>query len=466
MKFLNLKSKDSVRENPPETRAAFLPSVAAVIGGQVACAVVALVTEICYARLLGPEPRGQISLCVMSIALGILVAGMGGEGAIILWSADSQRNAKVWLPAVLLWGFLGCLSTSVLWVLVYWKWHPSFLRNLNPTLALIVLVSIPVGVFFDYQVSMLAGQERFRTRAGVTVVSQFAGLAGFALLLYFARSAQSAMWGNLFGLLAGCLIAGVILRSSFRGFWKIAAARPNLLPTLSFAMRGQFGLVASFFNYRLDVFVVNYFLNTAQLGLYALGVIISEALWQIPAAAAVALFPRTARTLEAGAERFTSSIIRQVLVIATVGAMVIGIGSSLFLPLIFGERFRASIAIVWLLLPGTVALSLGRVAASDLSGRGKSGYSSVFSTVALLVTIGLDFFLIPRIGIQGAAIASSAAYSTNALLLLSALKYELKISWKNLLLPGRQEWTAYSQAWLRLREGFRTAAAIPSRQPD
>jgi O-antigen/teichoic acid export membrane protein len=146
--------------------------------------------------------------------------------------------------------------------------------------------------------------------------------------------------------------------------------------------------------------------------------------------------------------------------------LAIGVGSSLFLPLVFGERFRPSVAIVWLLLPGTVALSLGRVAASDLSGRGKSGYSSVFSVNALVVTVVLDLLLIPRIGINGAAIASSVAYSTNAVLLLAALRYELKVSWRTLLLPGRQEWASYSRAWARLRAWLGTPAPVPSGQAE
>src|SRR5262249_57858927 len=81
-------------------------------------------------------------------------------------------------------------------------------------------------------------------------------------------------------------------------------------------LRGQAGNVAAFFNYRLDVFVVNYFLDAAHVGLYSLGVVISEGLWQIPAAAAVALFSRTARKVEEGGAEFTCQILPHVLLIS------------------------------------------------------------------------------------------------------------------------------------------------------
>ncbi len=451
---------------PKGARRSFISSVATVVGGQVACAILGLATEICYAHLLGPEGRGQISLCLMAIGFGVLVGGMGGEGTIILWSADSRRRSTVWLPAVMLWGLIGCVLACSLWAVASWRWHPAFLRSVNSTMALIVLLSIPAGVLLDYLFGMLVGGERFGTRAGVAVASQTAGLVGFVVLLHYGRTAENALWGDLVGILVGAVLAAIILRRSLRGFWRLGAAGESYLPTLSFAMRGHFGNVASFFNYRLDVFIVNYFFNSAQVGLYALGVVISEALWQIPAATAVALFPRTARTIDQGAADFTCLILRQVLLIATVGAIAIAIGSWLFLPLVFGERFRPSIAVVWLILPGTLAQSVGKVGVSDLAGRGKSGYSSVFSISALVVTVALDLLLIPRLGIQGAALASSVAYLTNTILVLAALKYELKVGWRALLLPTFAEMSAYRRAWSSFRGWIRPAAALPTGQPE
>jgi len=42
-------------------RSSFVSIVVTVLGGQAGCALVALVTEVCYAWLLGPEGRGQIA---------------------------------------------------------------------------------------------------------------------------------------------------------------------------------------------------------------------------------------------------------------------------------------------------------------------------------------------------------------------------------------------------------------------
>src|SRR6516164_10742718 len=43
-------------------RPRFFENLATVLTGQIACAGLALLVEVCYDRLLGPEGRGQISL--------------------------------------------------------------------------------------------------------------------------------------------------------------------------------------------------------------------------------------------------------------------------------------------------------------------------------------------------------------------------------------------------------------------
>lgn len=435
-------------------------SVLTVLGGQSICAAVSVATEICYARLLGPAGRGQVSLCMMAIAFGLLVGGLGGEGTIILWSSDPAKRSSAWLPAVLLWGFIGSCLASGLWVMAYWCWHPAFLHGITAALALLIAATIPPTVFASYLMAMLAGLERFDLRAGLSLVDQLSGLLGFIALIFFlGQTAEAAMLGNLFGLLLTAVVSMALLKNSFRGAWDIRSARGSFGPTLRFGTRGQLGLLATFFNYRLDVFIVNYFLNPRQVGFYALGVVISEGLWQIPSAAALALYPRTARTTEGGASEFTSLIMRHVFFIACVTGVAIAILSPLLVPVVFGYQFKVSVPVILLILPGTVALSLGKVACSDLAGRGKNGYSSMSALVALIVTVALDLVLIPRLGIRGAALSSSVSYFVNSALLLIALKRELKVSWRSLLILSYADLSSYQLAWLRCTEWFGSAVS-------
>ncbi len=453
-------------EEPNRPKSSFVSSVATVLGGQAVCAALGLVTEICYARLLGPAGRGQISICMMVITFGLLVGGLGAEGPIIIWSANPKNKLGEWLPATLGWGLLGCLTAVGLWVMTYWRWHPSWLGSLSASLATIVLATIPLAVLGSFFGKILAGKERFRLSAGVSFADQLAGLFGFVLLLLlWGRKPEAAMAGNVVGLAIGLALNILFLKDSFSGPWRVRWPGREIRSGFAMGLRGQLGNFASLLFYRLDVFFLNLFLGPAQVGLYALGVVVTEALWQIPSAAATALCPRTARTLDEGAPEFTCMILRQVFAISCALAILLAIACPIAIPLVFGERFRPSIAVVWWILPGTVALSLAKVACADLLGRSKVEYSTVIAIIALGVSVALDLVLIPRMGIQGAALTSSAAYITDAAFLLWALKYELKVSWKSLLVPSAADFVLYRQAWVNCSSWLRSVS-LPATGAD
>jgi O-antigen/teichoic acid export membrane protein len=438
----------------------FLASVATIFGGQIASALVALAIEVICARILGPAGRGQIALCAMVTALGTMLGGLGGEIPIILWSAKSRDSVSHWMPAVALWGVLGAAASSTLWLAAYYAWHPAFLRGVTPTLATIVAVAIPANIFFNDLVAVLTGFERFRIRAAIAFATQIAELVSIvALMVFVSRSAVAAVAGMLIGLLAGGCIAFASLRTTIARRLNLPRASQSLLPALSLGVRGQLGNLATFFTYRLDVFIVNFFLGPADVGIYAVGVVVAEALWQVPQAAAVALFPRTARTSTKDSAEFTCSVSRHVLVIATLMGIALAIAAPILIPLIFGARFAAAISVVWWILPGTVALSLGKLTSADLAARGKPEYSSLFALASLAVTVLLDFLLIPRMGIRGAALASSTAYLVDSLLLTAKLRDILGVRWSALLIPTGADFALYRGLWSRYKHRLQFAPA-------
>src|SRR5215475_196116 len=125
---------DSSEKTAAKQHSSFLVNVGTVLTGQAANILIAVILEICYARLLGPGPRGQISLCMMTIAFGALIAGLGGDIPIVIWRADRKRNISEWIRPVLAWGFLGCVVFSFLWFGIYFPWKPDFLRGFTQQL--------------------------------------------------------------------------------------------------------------------------------------------------------------------------------------------------------------------------------------------------------------------------------------------------------------------------------------------
>jgi Na+-driven multidrug efflux pump len=96
---------------------------------------------------------------------------------------------------------------------------------------------------------------------------------------------------------------------------------------------------------------------------------------------------------------------------------------------------------------------------ADLAARGKPEYSSVFALAALAVTVLLDFLLIPRMGIRGAALASSVAYFVDSLLLIAKLRQLLAVRWSDLLIVKRSDLALYRRFWARYKHHLQFAPA-------
>jgi O-antigen/teichoic acid export membrane protein len=78
--------------------------------------------------------------------------------------------------------------------------------------------------------------------------------------------------------------------------------------------------------------------------------------------------------------------------------------------IVFGPEYRpARPALLWL-LPGLVAIAVGRVMANDVAARGRPGLNLVGSLLGLAVNVTINLLLIPAWGITGAALSSSMSY--------------------------------------------------------
>ena len=107
--------------------------------------------------------------------------------------------------------------------------------------------------------------------------------------------------------------------------------------------------------------------------------------------------------------------------------------------LLYAEKFGPSIMALLLLLPGIVVFSIANVLAAYIAGIGRPGLNFWVSGVSLVVTIALDFALIPKLNIVGASIASTVSYSVSALMLIVFFIRETGAPLRQLLVPTSED---------------------------
>jgi O-antigen/teichoic acid export membrane protein len=202
------------------------------------------------------------------------------------------------------------------------------------------------------------------------------------------------------------------------------------------------GNLVQFLNYRLDVFVIGYFTkNPAELAWYTTAVSLAQLLWLPPQAMQNTLFPTLASTTD-GVRRaeVAARATRLALALTFIMALVLAIGGPWIICLLFGHRFDASMRPLRLLLPGVIPLSGAMVLTSYVAAIGKPRLNLWGSLVGLVPTVVLLFCLVPSMGIDGAAIASSVAYTATSLFILCCFCRESTMSLRTTLLLQRSDW--------------------------
>jgi O-antigen/teichoic acid export membrane protein len=189
---------------------------------------------------------------------------------------------------------------------------------------------------------------------------------------------------------------------------------------MRFGLQGQMGNIVQLLNYRLDSYLVLLFVDAAGVGIYSVGVALSEGLWLVANSVAIVLIPKLAASSTEYAGRTSALVSRSTILITALGAGALAIVSPVLVPLLFGAKFDDSIVPLLCLLPGVVALSGTKVLSAYVFSQGKPLTNAWIGISTLAITLIGDFALIPWLGVPGAAIASSIAYTTSLVLTLRA----------------------------------------------
>ena len=384
---------------------------------QLAVLAFALVNSAVIARWLGPEGKGQLSLAMLFVSILALLLG-GGLNAAITYFAGSRRATIADLSGNSI-GF-GLLASAVGVAAAAMLQGAGLFERVLPGvpgwLLGLAILSLPLALPGGYLSGLLLGVQRIGSVNAVNLAQGAASTLLLTALVVGLDGGVGAAAAALITAAAGALVALGVLVRRLGGSLRPRLQREVLQPMLSYAMRANLGNVLQFFNYRLDVFVVNYLLGAEQVGIYGVAVSLAELLWQWPQAVSFALFPRATASDPEQMNRLTPRVLRWTLLVTLLGAIGLALVGALVIRFVFGERFAGAYGPMLILLPGVVLLGGGKVLGSDIAGRGHPGLNSLNSAAALVVTLAGNVALVPRFGIAGAALASSIAYALNFLL--------------------------------------------------
>ena len=262
---------------------------------------IGVIAGIFITRLLGPEGRGIYAIYKANTEFLLLLLAFGMGSVVTYYVSSEQISVKKIFGIALLSFVVGILgATSLLLVVPYTPIKSFFFPEQYDGLffQFYVYFSFILGFVGTVLSGFLNGKKYF-LGTNLAKVVYSTGLLITIILFYFYFSSEVVKTNTksvfLISLVLSAINVLLLFCIFFRKFREDLGVSlhigKELRVTIGFIYLVYIGEVINFFNYRLDIWLVEYYTDAYQLGLYSLAVSVSQLLWLIAIPITLVLLP-------------------------------------------------------------------------------------------------------------------------------------------------------------------------------
>ncbi|HVZ97322.1 MAG TPA: oligosaccharide flippase family protein [Chitinophagaceae bacterium] len=422
-------------------------NISFIFGSQIINTIIGFVSSIFITRILGSEGRGDNTIFTNAIAFSVLFFGFSINSTIVYFVNSNKVKAGELLSTIIL---LICSSAVLVYYTLNLLEHFNVLRIALPQdiqskpykfiFSAIYLTSVLNGVLLAF----LSTYKKFKAISVYGTALQLFPtmiycLMFFNLIPYNHHDPFRSVVVVTFLVAIASSVAIIIL------FKKLLYVRParKLMPAslirqfVFFSSMAYAGNIATFFNYKLDFWVVDFYRGKAELGVYSLAAQLSQLLWLLPQSIATVLYTYASSSEQKQAIDYTIKL-KQVSFYATLIFALLGLCLAyFFIPVLYGNEFAPAFYLMCIFITGIVPFSITTVLASLFAARGNFKVNFAVSLITFAISCSMYFTLIPRFGMVGGAVSSAIAYLSATIIIEVWFCRKYKVSLLNLFNPDK-----------------------------
>lgn len=422
-------------------------SISFTFGAQLINTCIGFISSIIITRILGAAGRGENAIFSNSIAFAVLFFGFSISSTIPYFINSGKVKAEEILSTMIIY-ILGS-TLFVYFALLLLEYYGKLNWALPDTIQSSTYKFIFIGIYFTSLVNgvltnFLSAYKKFKEISVYSVVFQFLPVIIYVLLYFnvipYNHDNPFKIVVNITAILAGVsTLALIILLIRVLSVWPSKKLIPIRLikQFVLFSSMAYVGNVATFFNYKLDFWVVDAYCGKSQLGVYSLAAQLSQLLWMLPSAISTVLYAYASNLSNEEAVRYTIKL-KQIAFYGTLFFAITGlILSYFFIPVLYGKEFSFVFNLMCIFCIGVIPFSIPTVLASLFAAKGNFKISFWVSLLVFVISTIMYFILIPKFGLLGGAFASSIAYLLAAVISEFIFCKEYKVPLFNLFLFER-----------------------------
>jgi len=379
--------------------------------------IVGFTVGVWVARYLGPERLGIFSYAQSFVFLFSAFATLGLDGIVVRELVKTPERRDVLLGTSFVLKLIGAVLTLSL------LGSAIFLSNTDKSTSIIMMLIGSATVFqafnvidFYFQSKVLSKYVVFAQATAMIVVNgiKIALIVNEADLVWFAGVVVVE------ALLISVGLVGYYLKSGTSIFkWVIDWSVAKEL------LRGSWPLILSgimiSLYMKIDQVMIMHILGAEANGQYAAAVKLSELWYFIPVIITASLFPAIIKAKDESNDRFTSkmtNLYSLLIIIALCFTITFTFFSTPISLYLYGGRFNLVSSVLSIHIWAGIFVSIGVASGkwlivNDLQFKGTKN-----TAIGALINITLNLYLIPKMGITGAAVATLISYAIAAYLAL------------------------------------------------
>lgn len=420
--------------------------------------ILGILSGVFITRMLGPEGRGLYAIFYADIALFSTILGFSINTAITHFKAKETFSEKTLLSVSVLFSLVTVfLSLGVLFIWLNLPFSDLLFPSEHLTLNYLILfiLFITLGQINVVYSALFQGIKRFDVVNKVVLNNSIINIILFssAFYLHYKEILLFSLDMILF------LSAFVLLANSFqwhRHFskhFKYSISmrlkwKKEIKPFFNFMGLGHLSNIINFLNYRLVLWIIAYYLDNAQIGIFTLGAGLSQLLNFISNPLAQVLMPflsaENVKERKIMFLKFSRIHFTIVLLLGIFAAFV----AVPFIPIVYGNEFKESGVVFYLILTGVIFSAQTKQLANFFISSDKISWNLYATIFGFVLTFGFNIWLVRDYGIYGAAIAQSITYlGIFAFVYFAFLKLN-KSKFLNIFIMKYSDWAMLKQKFI------------------
>ena len=387
----------------------FSIDVMSLVGSQLLIAVIALFNSVVLARGLGVEDRGYFVMSMLLPSVLITFSDFGIGAASTKFVAAKRSLAPTVFVTVNVVNCMRLLLIGTLGIPIIHFYGDIFFTGIPKQflyLGLVLAVSTAIqGWIFPIFLGLGKG-----IKYGLILLSSSA-FSCFVLTTAWLTVGLTVNLTLVLTIASNLIIAVYIYFSVRSHIGEIGKfSKQYFKKAFRFGSGVYVSIVSNFANEKMVLLILNFFGGVVYVSLYTIAQALTERIHLVSDAIGQILMPKIAENPNYNSRILTIFVFKMTIIITVIVAGALMILAEWLVTFIYSEEFYGSIEIMRTLLIAVIFSSGWTVLSQDLIAREYTKETGVINVIVVATSLSLAIFLVPTMGLVGAAIASIIAY--------------------------------------------------------